>query len=227
VSVTDQLATIAAATDDSAGRMTASAASVSVAVSSIAAVSQENSAAAEEVSASTEQLSAQAEEVVASAATLAEMADALDVLFSRFTLDASDTLASKVETFKSAHLNWVDRLQAMLGGRERIRDVDVPAHTGCALGKWYYGPGKAQCGGYSSYRAVEAPHQRFHERLRAAVVQSTRGEAGAAESSARDATRLSGEVVSALDRLERECAGHAAQPASPPHRIGDVRRRAA
>ena len=89
VSATEEIAVIAAQTNQGAARMTASSCSVAEAVESIAAVSEENSAATEEVSAATEGLSAQVEHVVGSAATLSAMAGRLDTLVARFKLDTS------------------------------------------------------------------------------------------------------------------------------------------
>jgi methyl-accepting chemotaxis protein len=67
-------------------QMSANSGEVSAAIESIASVSEENSAAIEEVSASTEEMSAQVEEVTASAQGLAEMAQTLKSLVSRFKL---------------------------------------------------------------------------------------------------------------------------------------------
>ena len=90
VAASDAIASIAVQTNAAATRMTDAAATVSDAVQSIAAISEENSASAEEVSAATEEMSAQAEEVVASAASLAQMADELDLVVARFVLEDSD-----------------------------------------------------------------------------------------------------------------------------------------
>jgi methyl-accepting chemotaxis protein len=67
-------------------QMTASSNEVTRSIENIASVSEENSAAVEEVSASAEQMSAQVEEVTASAAVLADMAQKLQKLVSRFKI---------------------------------------------------------------------------------------------------------------------------------------------
>jgi methyl-accepting chemotaxis protein len=66
--------------------MTASANEVTQSIENIASVSEENSAAIEQVSASAEEMSAQVEEVTASSLSLAEMAQALQEVVSRFNL---------------------------------------------------------------------------------------------------------------------------------------------
>ena len=93
-SSSDDIARVVAQTASGAQQMASASDSVTRSISSIAAVSEENSAAAEEVSAATEEMSAQAEEVVASAATLAEMAQQLDALVARFTLETSRAKAA-------------------------------------------------------------------------------------------------------------------------------------
>ncbi len=69
--------------------MAANSAEVNQAIESIASVSEENSAAIEEVSASTEEMSAQVEEVTASAQSLADLAQDLQQLVTRFKLNAA------------------------------------------------------------------------------------------------------------------------------------------
>jgi methyl-accepting chemotaxis protein len=90
VTATDSISAIADETNSAAAQMGSAADTVGQSVDSIAAISQENSASAEEVSAATEEMSAQAEEVVASAATLAEMAQGLDELVTRFKLQSGE-----------------------------------------------------------------------------------------------------------------------------------------
>jgi methyl-accepting chemotaxis protein len=97
VKAIDEIAGIAETNNTAAATMSASAGSVSQSVESIAAVAEENSAAAEQVSAATEEMSAQAEEVVASVQSLTEMANTLDELVARFTLEAGgDSRSAKV-----------------------------------------------------------------------------------------------------------------------------------
>jgi methyl-accepting chemotaxis protein len=74
-----------AATD----QMSANSSTVTQAVESIASVSEENSAAIEEVSASAEEVNAQVEEFSASAQDMAEMADTLQQLVTRFKLSTT------------------------------------------------------------------------------------------------------------------------------------------
>jgi len=70
---------------------------VNVSVETIVSVSEENSAAVEEVSASTQEMLAQVEEVSASAQRLADTAQHLKSLVSRFKLNEGDVIADRFE----------------------------------------------------------------------------------------------------------------------------------
>ena len=87
--------------------MSAGSSEVSQAIENIASVSEENSAATEEVSAATEEMSAQVQEVAASAASMAEMAQQLMELVSRFKLDdnQAEVPAQALELPKSSGMN--------------------------------------------------------------------------------------------------------------------------
>ncbi len=88
--------------------MSAGSSEVSQAIENIASVSEENSAATEEVSAATEEMSAQVQEVAASAASMAEMAQQLMELVSRFKLDdaqAENSTAGTIQANSAAFEN--------------------------------------------------------------------------------------------------------------------------
>jgi methyl-accepting chemotaxis protein len=208
VAASDAIAVIAAETNSAGARMTESSETVSRSVQAIAAISEENSASAEEVSAATEEMSAQAEEVVASAESLASMAANLEALVARFRIQADENeLASRLETFRKAHLGWVSRLDRMIAGKENIAESEAASSHDCALGKWYYGPAQATFGRDGDFLAIETPHTHFHESCRAAVVAHARGDARTASSGVEAARRASTEVVARLEALERSAAG--------------------
>lgn len=90
VSSVDSVSAVIEENTASTEQMAANSTEVSQAVESIASVSQENSAAIEEVSASAEEMSAQVEEVTASAQSLADMANALQMIVNTFKLSNED-----------------------------------------------------------------------------------------------------------------------------------------
>jgi len=201
VSAIDQIAGIADDNNAAAASMTGSATSVSRSVESIAAVSEENSAAAEEVSAATEQMSAQAEEVVASAQSLAGMATQLDALVARFRLHKPEF--EKIEVFRDAHRAWIGKMERMIAGKERLEASSLSDHTQCALGRWYYTAGRQAFGDRPAFAAIEAPHVAMHQAVRRAVDAHNRHSAAIVEREVGEVRRLSGDVIQALDALER------------------------
>ncbi len=162
-------------------QMAAGANEVTSAIENIASVSEENSAAVEEVSASAEEMSAQVEEVAASARSLEEMAQNLKEIVRKFKLQQSSRsdLLEEIETFQKAHLKWAERVEKAAGGAETLRLNEVPTHTECSLGRWYYGLGKREFGSRAEFKAVEADHIRFHELLREFAANHKNGHQGA------------------------------------------------
>ena len=185
--------------------MASGASEVTQSIENIASVSEENSAAVEEISASTEELSAQVEEVAASARSLEEMALELKSIVHQFKLNNSDRreLVEQVDTFKEAHLNWVQRLERMARGEEMISATQVPSYTNCSLGKWYYGLGKKEFGHLNEFIQIEEDHKRFHEIMREFVEIKGMSGNGKAKSYIDQIHALANALCSKLDLLKQ------------------------
>ncbi len=186
----------------SAEEMSASAGEVADMVENIASVSEENSASAEEVSASTEEMSAQVEEFSASASLLADMAVEFHTLISRFKLSHNEHVMELIEQAKHAHLRWVSRLEDFLAGKISIEEKSITSHTGCILGKWYYGRGKIDFGSLSEFTHLEAPHIRIHETIRQVITAQQQGDSASAEAGLLVVRQVSQEIVAGLDQLK-------------------------
>jgi methyl-accepting chemotaxis protein len=197
----EDIAKVVAETAAGAQSMASASDSVTRSIGSIAAVSEQNSAAAQEVSAATEEMSAQADEVVASAAALAEMAQQLDALVARFRLDV-DSAAADFAAFRKAHLGWVARAERMMAGTEVIDPSSLGDHTGCALGKWYYGTGRGQYSSDPAFGAIEAPHAAMHASVKKAALAKSLGKTAEAQAGVAEVKRHSAAVVQAIDALE-------------------------
>lgn len=149
-------------------QMAAGASEVTGAIENIASVSEENSAAVEQVSASAEEMSAQVEEVAASARSLEEMVQNLKEIVRQFKLQQNDRseLLDEIETFKTAHLKWLERAEQAAQSNGAVQLGKIPSHSECSLGRWYYGLGKHEFGDKAEFQAVEADHVQFHNLLR-------------------------------------------------------------
>jgi methyl-accepting chemotaxis protein len=166
VSAVDSVSAVVEENTAATEQMSAGSSEVTQAIENIASVSEENSAAVEEVSASAEEMSAQVEEVSASAQTLAELAKSLNEVVYQYKLsNNSSNHAGEIETFKRAHIKWVDAVKKMQSGGAAIQLKDIQKDTNCSLGKWYFGIGKVEFGKYGEFQAIEQPHHRFHDLL--------------------------------------------------------------
>ena len=217
VSAMDSVSAVVEENTAATEEMAAGSSEVTQAIESIASVSEENSAAVEEVSASAEEMSAQVEEVTASAQSLSEMAQALQALVKQFKLSAEGeaTAEEVIETFKQAHLNWVNRVDRMLAGGEIIKAEEMTSHTDCALGRWYRGRGQAEWGRLPEFKAIEAPHRDVHQSLAAILQAHRRSDTAAAQTGLGQLRRASQAVVAALETLKRRIGRENRSVASP------------
>jgi len=149
-----------------------------------------------EVSNRIRQRSAELAEMVADLqAVLRGMRDS--VSDGRLILEDEDLLALA----RADHLIWVQRLHAMLLGRDRIKEEDVADHTQCRLGKWYYSRGRQVLGDNPAFRALEEPHRRIHATARKAAAAWNAGRKAEAEQLVREVGDISQEILQLLSRL--------------------------
>lgn len=69
----------------------------------------------------------------------------------------------------------------VLMGNSSAKPQDLPAHTACPLGQWYYaGVGKEEFAGEAEYHRMEEPHKAVHDRAVSAVQHYHDGDYAAA-----------------------------------------------
>lgn len=144
-------------------------------------------------------------EIKASVTTLLAMAQSLQEIVRQFRLEKSDKndLQSEIETFKQAHLTWIKKAEDMQQGGVKIQPGDVPSHTQCSLGRWYYGVGSTQFSQKQEFIEIAAPHQRFHEALRSYVETFHRQGKSAAEGPLGQLKSISVAIINQLDQLKK------------------------
>jgi hypothetical protein len=71
------------------------------------------------------------------------------------------------------------------------------------LGKWYDHEGGAQYGHLPETQSLDKPHQELHATIKKIIDLTRDGRKNAAEALLPDVDRLSDQVVSILDRLDR------------------------
>ena len=183
--------------------MTAGADQVSQSIENIASVSEENSAAVEEVSAGTEEMSAQVEEVAAFAQELASTATNLAILVTRFNLGKDQDHHKIIDLCKTAHENWVQKLDEMIAGKIHLDESHHDNHHNCILGKWYYGNGSLNFRNRPEYKALETPHIKFHEKLNASIKNYNEKKTDKAKELTSEVKVLSKEIIKLLNSLEK------------------------
>ncbi len=181
--------------------MAASSSEVLNSIESIASISEENSAAVEEVSASAEEMTAQVEEVSAAAQSLRDMSQKFLDAISIFKLTNT---VKQIDTFKLAHIKWVDDLKAMLAGRKELNAEDVVDHTECLLGKWMMKQEGSELSLSPAFQAIKKPHQTMHQHTGMIISLFVNGDFTGAKEALMELETYSNEIVQQLTILEND-----------------------
>ncbi len=146
-----------------------------------------------------------ANELAASVTTLVNMSQSLQEICKQFRLyeTGKDDLIAEIDTFKQAHLNWVKKAEDMQQGGMAINVKDIPTHTSCSLGRWYYGVGRGRFAHQREFIEIETPHMKFHELLREYVEVFKSHGAGRAKGSLDQLKSLSLNIVNSFEQLKR------------------------
>ncbi len=132
----------------------------------------------------------------------------------RFRLTDEETFEEKIETFKRAHLKWVERVERMVHHGEMIPRDQLVSHKKCALGTWYYSLGQQQFGHLPEFCAIEPPHERLHQIAAQAVEAVEGGDAVRAAQCLDDIRAVSKEIIGWLDKLYTRVATEQGRPAA-------------
>jgi methyl-accepting chemotaxis protein len=181
--------------------MAASSSEVLNSIENIASISEENSAAVEEVSASAEEMTAQVEEVSTAAQSLRDMSQKFLDAISIFKLIST---VKQIDTFKKAHLKWVDDLQAMIDSRKEIKENELLDHTECLLGKWMATQEGSNLSQHDAFLALKEPHETMHQQCHLVVSRFNQGDIQGARESLLELQTYSSEILAQLTILEGE-----------------------
>ena len=77
---------------------------------------------------------------------------------------------------KAAHLAWKLHLEAMLHKGVTLSLSEIPDHTQCEFGKWYYGNSSNAVRSFKEYAALESVHQYMHDNARELAILSKNDE---------------------------------------------------
>lgn len=183
---------------------------VAMQISQIATAAEEQTATTVEIVSNISKISSAVDEFDTSAMTvnnkvqqLLDLAEELKKSTSIFKTDVSPLLM--LDTAKSDHVLFVNRIERCLEGKEQIQPEHLTDHTGCRFGKWYFSEGQGLCGSSPSYRTIVEPHEQIHRLAKEAVTLRNRGDYAAADRLMTQVEDISHEIVELLDRVKGEC----------------------
>ena len=210
----EQIAAIAQQSSAASQQMFASTESTSQSLQQMAALSEQAAANAEQTSRVVQEqvevihaLSRQSQETSA-------IIEKLNFTLGRFRISDQESFEEKINTFKQAHLKWVERVERMVHHGEMIPRDQLVSHKKCALGTWYYSVGQQQFGHLPEFQAIEPPHERLHQIAAQAVEAMEKGDTARAEQLLSDIRGVSREIVGWLDRLYARATADGAQRAA-------------
>ena len=197
----EQIAAIAQQSSAASQQMFASAESTSQSLQQMAALSKQAAANAEQTNQLVQEqvtviqaLSAQSQETSA-------IVEKLNFTLGRFRITEQESFEEQINTFKRAHLKWVERVERMVHHGEMIPRDQLVSHKKCALGTWYYSVGQQQFGHLPEFQAIESPYARLHQIAAQAVEAIEKGDRARAEQLLNEIRGVSQEIVGWLDRL--------------------------
>ncbi|MFN4033586.1 MAG: methyl-accepting chemotaxis protein [Fimbriimonadales bacterium] len=197
----EQIAAIAEQSSAASEQMLASAETTSQSLQQMAAISEQSAANAEQ---SSQIVQNQVDALQKLNQVTVEASAAVEkLMFSigRFRIADEESFVEKIQTFKRAHLKWVERVERMVHHGEMIPRDQLVSHKKCALGTWYYSVGQQQFGHLLEFQAIEPPHERLHQIAAQAVEAMERNDKARAEQCLSEIRQVSQEIVGWLDKL--------------------------
>ncbi|MCS7209333.1 MAG: methyl-accepting chemotaxis protein, partial [Fimbriimonadales bacterium] len=137
----EQIAAIAEQSSAASEQMLASAETTTHALQQMAALSEQAAANAEQSNQIVQQQVEALQQLNQSATEAAATVEKLMFSIGRFRVSEEESFEEKIQTFKRAHLKWVERVERMVHHGEMIPRDQLVSHKKCALGTWYYSVG--------------------------------------------------------------------------------------
>ncbi|MDA8083794.1 MAG: methyl-accepting chemotaxis protein [Nitrospiraceae bacterium] len=180
-------------------------------ITKIAVAVEEQSATTSEVAQNIETTSAIARDIEemagkahAEVSRLSEVADELRSITSGVKTKGGAMVM--LELAKSDHRNFVGKISSCLKGELPMEASKLPDHHTCRFGKWYDSAGSELCGNSPSFGEVSAPHEKIHELSKQAVAAFNSGDKQRAAQIYEEVVRVSGQIITIVDRIKEDCA---------------------
>jgi methyl-accepting chemotaxis protein len=200
---------------DALGRIIGQISDVAMQVSQIATAAEEQTATMVEIVSNISQISTEVDSFDKSAMTVNKKVNQLlslseELRKSTSVFKSHVSTLMMLDTAKSDHVMFVNRIEKFLEGAEQIQPDSLPDHTTCRFGKWYLAEGKELCGVSSSFKSINDPHERIHRIAKEVVTLRNRGDQAGAERLILEVEDISYQIVDLLDHVKHECAHHSA-----------------
>jgi len=144
-----------------------------------------------------------ASETLAAAEIMSTKLNELTEVSAGFKLGRSDAVFD-FSRARSAHLSWVNRVQAHLDGKKSLSEDELVSHHHCILGKWYYGEGTANYGHIQAMQEMEAPHAHLHHTIKKCLDLKSRGDDAGAQRLLQELAATSKVIVAKLNQVEEQ-----------------------
>ena len=141
-------------------------------------------------------------DTAAEADKLNKLSEDLQDTVRRFKTKESEVLMLTVAA--NDHRLFVNKVRAAVLGDAPLDPGALPTHHACRFGKWYDGEGKRLCGELSSFKAIDAPHERIHSLSKEAVSVLNSGNQQKADSLMREIEDVSRDVMEKLEEIRRD-----------------------
>jgi len=183
---------------------------VAMQVSQIATAAEEQTATTGEISGNMQQittiLQSTAQEAHTSAMSTSRMnvhVEEMMTCFAAFKLNEDVQLA--LSKAKSAHMIFIGKIKSHLDGVAKVDPDKLPTHLTCAFGKWYQTKGHENCGQFSHFREIDAPHARVHDLGKQAIAVFNSGNHQKARDLCAEMVSASEVLIEILDKLAVDC----------------------
>lgn len=110
------------------------------------------------------------------------------------------SLYDQLETYKTDHILWVQRVFNLLMGYDSLDSVTT--HQECRLGRWVNNDAPEQCRKHSAFRVLQSPHEAVHDAAKEALEAHKSGNSQNAEAAFMRLRQESKKVIECLNTLQ-------------------------
>jgi len=184
---------------------------VGEATGNISAIVEEQSAATHEITVRIQEIMTQTEQIHKHAIETGRNIYDVSVKVNDLRLQSLNHVSrfghqETMRVVKTDHLLWRWWIYNSLLGYHQINAQTAGDHANCRLGQWYNRLRETNIAELPSYRALEEPHQRFHQLAKEAVLLTEGGNRLEARSVLEKIQHASGDIIRLLDALQNEMA---------------------